>query len=117
MLFFLGVVAAILPAARMAQAGGQGAESTDFFEKKIRPVLIENWAKCHNPKARVAELDLTTAEGFRQGGESGPLVDRQKPESSRLLSVIAYDSPMKMPPTGKLRDEEISAITAWVSAP
>jgi hypothetical protein len=86
----------------------------EFFEKQVRPILVANCQKCHNPNARVAELDLTTAEGFARGGESGPLIDRAKPEESRLLKVISYDGNLKMPPKSKLKDEEIAVIVAWV---
>ncbi len=90
-------------------------EAAEFFEKKVRPILVTNCAKCHNPKAMVAGLDLTTAEGFAHGGESGAVVDKAKPEESRLLKVIAYDGTMKMPPTGKLKDDEIAVLKSWVA--
>lgn len=85
-----------------------------FFEKQVRPVLIANCAKCHSPKAKMAELDLTTAAGFAHGGESGPLINKDKPAESRLLKVIGYEDKLKMPPAGKLKAEEIAALTAWV---
>jgi len=85
-----------------------------FFEKNIRPIFSANCAKCHNAGAKMAELDLTSAEGFARGGESGPLVNRDKPEESRLLKVIGYEDKLKMPPTGKLKAEEIAAIAEWV---
>ncbi|MDX2032779.1 MAG: PSD1 and planctomycete cytochrome C domain-containing protein [Blastocatellia bacterium] len=91
-----------------------GDEQSEFFEKKIRPILATSCGACHNAKARVAGLDLSSAEGFARGGESGALIDKEKPEESRLLKVVHYDGPMKMPPTGKLKEEEIAALTAWV---
>lgn len=92
----------------------QSNDATEFFEKKVRPVLVANCAKCHNPKAQVAELDLTTAEGFARGGASGALINKEKPEESRLLKVISYDDKLKMPPTGKMKETEIAALTEWV---
>ncbi|MGH9766113.1 MAG: PSD1 and planctomycete cytochrome C domain-containing protein [Blastocatellia bacterium] len=92
----------------------QGPGQQEFFEKKIRPIFANNCQRCHNPKAKVAGLDLTTAEAFQRGGDSGPVVNREKPEESRLLKVISYDGEMKMPPTGKLRDHEIAALAEWV---
>ena len=93
-----------------AQAGAQ----QEFFEKKIRPIFATSCQSCHNPKLKVAGLDLTTAEGFQRGGDSGPIVNREKPGESRLLKVIGYDGEMKMPPSGKLKDHEIAALTEWV---
>ncbi|MFN0088474.1 MAG: PSD1 and planctomycete cytochrome C domain-containing protein [Blastocatellia bacterium] len=99
-----------------ANFGSQANEQREFFEKKVRPIFATSCGACHNAKARMAGLDLTTAEGFARGGESGALVDKEKPEESRLLKVVHYDGPMKMPPTGKLKDEEIAALGEWVKA-
>jgi cytochrome c553 len=112
----LALLAAAAYVSLPASAGmaTQSNDQIEFFEKKIRPLLVASCSKCHNPKARMAGLDLTTAEGFAHGGESGALLDKEKPEESRLLKVISYDGAMKMPPTGKLKDDEIAALTAWV---
>ncbi len=95
-------------------SAAQTTDPAEFFEKRIRPLLVANCAKCHNPKAQVAQLDLTTAEGFAKGGESGLLINKEKPEESRLLKAISYDDTLKMPPTSKMKAEEIAALTEWV---
>ena len=89
-------------------------DTTEFFEKRIRPILMTNCSPCHNPQAYVAKLDLTTAEGFARGGESGALINPANPEKSRLLKVISYSETLKMPPKGKLGAGEIAALTEWV---
>ena len=89
-------------------------DTTEFFEKQIRPILMTNCSPCHNPQAYVAKLDLTTAEGFARGGESGALINPADPEKSRLLKVIGYSETLKMPPKGKLGAGEIAALTEWV---
>ncbi len=120
LLFLLGGVGALW---RGSSATGQGqaqgeaavsAEDAAFFEKRVRPVLMTHCAKCHNPTAQVAALDLTTAEGVAQGGESGPLIDRERPEQSRLLRVVGYQESLKMPPSGKLPPEDLEALAEWV---
>ncbi len=92
-------------------AADDGAE---FFEKRIRPILLTRCASCHNPQAYIAKLDLTSAEGFARGGESGKLINPSDPAESRLLKAIGYSETLKMPPTGKLKAEEIAALTDWV---
>jgi hypothetical protein len=92
----------------------QSADQIDFFEKQVRPILVRNCAGCHNAKAMIAELDLTTAEGFQRGGENGRLIDQKNPQESRLLKVIGYQDKLKMPPAGKLKDEEIVIMAAWM---
>ncbi|MGH9632845.1 MAG: PSD1 and planctomycete cytochrome C domain-containing protein, partial [Bryobacteraceae bacterium] len=61
-------------------------------------------------------LDLTTAEGFLDGGESGALVSKENPGESLLLRVAGYEDRLKMPPTGKLKDQELADLKTWVEA-
>src|SRR5213078_513168 len=96
-------------------AWSQNAASPEFFEKKIRPVLAASCQTCHNARMKSAGLDLSSAEGFQRGAQSGPVV-MPNPDASRLLKVIAYTEPIKMPPTVKLSEEEIADITTWVKA-
>jgi hypothetical protein len=97
-----------------ASASRQSTEQQAFFEKKIRPIFVKNCQACHNAKVKSAGLDLSTPEGIMRGGDSGLLISKEQPESSRLLQVISYDSNIKMPPMGKLKADEITALTAWV---
>ena len=92
----------------------QAIDPVEFFEKQIRPVLAENCHVCHNPETKTAELDLTTAQGFQTGGQSGPVVSPENLERSRILEVIRYEGQVKMPPTGKLGEPQIAALTDWV---
>lgn len=95
---------------------GQNQAASDFFEKSVRPVLVANCQGCHNPKLKRAGLDLTTGEGFYQGADSGLLIDSAHLEKSRILEAVSYLERVKMPPTGKLKDQEIAAISEWVKA-
>jgi uncharacterized protein DUF1549/uncharacterized protein DUF1553/cytochrome c len=106
------VVASVAPS--IGAPRGAEISQEEFFEKKIRPILAASCQRCHNSRSKVAGLDLTTAEALQRGGDSGPVINREKPEESRLLKVIGYDSEMKMPPSGKLKDHEIAALTEWV---
>ena len=89
-------------------------ERIEFFEKSVRPLLAKNCSACHNPDLKTAGLDLTTAAGFVSGGQSGPLVSKENPAESRLLQVIGYEGRLKMPPMGKLTEEEIQTLARWV---
>jgi mono/diheme cytochrome c family protein len=98
----------------MSTVPAQAAAQEEFFEKKVRPIFAANCQRCHNAKSKVAGLDLTTSEAFQRGGDSGPVINKENPEQSRLLKVIGYDGEMKMPPSGKLKGHEIAALTEWV---
>ena len=81
------------------------AEGLAFFEKKIRPALVNNCYKCHSAKAQKlkAELYLDRKAGWAIGGENGPVVIPGKPTESRLLTAIRYkDNDLRMPPNKKL---------------
>lgn len=94
----------------------QDPASADFFEKSVRPVFVANCQGCHNPKLKRAGLDLTTGEGFYKGADSGVLIDAAHPEKSKILEATSYLERVKMPPTGKLKDQELAALTEWVKA-
>jgi len=48
-------------------------EQMEFFENKIRPVLVQHCYKCHSTQSKKlkAELYLDNRERALQGGESG----------------------------------------------
>lgn len=90
------------------------SEQVTFFENRVRPILVNRCHGCHNAKIHTAGLDLTTAAGFHKGADTGPIVIAGDLESSRLLQVVGYQERTKMPPTGKLKDDEIDALRTWV---
>ncbi len=89
------------------------ADDVDFFERRIRPVLVEKCYKCHSGEKREAGLAVDSREAIRRGGESGPAVVPGKPGSSLLLAAIRYES-YEMPPTGKLANETIADFEKWI---
>ncbi|MFK7820219.1 MAG: PSD1 and planctomycete cytochrome C domain-containing protein, partial [Planctomycetaceae bacterium] len=91
-------------------------EKPDFFEKKIRPVLVEHCYQCHSADSKSLKggLRLDTAELTRAGGQSGPGVVPRKPGESLLLSALEYDS-FEMPPSGKLSKDVIDDFRKWIN--
>src|SRR5262245_59394409 len=98
----------------------QSAAQIEFFEKKIRPVFAEKCAGCHSASTLTAGLDLSTTEGIRKaveyGGEAGVIVSKSNPDQSLLLKAVGYEERIKMPPTGKLKPEQLEDIATWVQA-
>ena len=99
----------------LSSAAGQSPDSGKFFERQIRPLLVERCGQCHGEEGQMAGLKLTTAEGFLRGTEGGPIVVKGDPDRSRLIQAVRYESKIKMPPTGKLPDSEIEALERWVA--
>jgi Protein of unknown function (DUF1553)/Protein of unknown function (DUF1549)/Planctomycete cytochrome C len=87
----------------------------DFFERKIRPVLVKQCYECHSAKAKKVrgKLLLDTRDGIRKGGESGPAVVPGKPERGTLLSALKHKD-FEMPPSGKLPDAVIADFEKWI---
>jgi mono/diheme cytochrome c family protein len=102
------VAASSLPAAEAATG-----EQIAFFESRVRPLLVENCHKCHGPKEHKGNLRLDSIAAILAGGDSGPAVVPGKPEESVLVSAINYRD-YEMPPTGKLKQQQIDILTQWV---
>jgi hypothetical protein len=106
-----------LPAILLAGAALFAAEGDEFFESRIRPVLVEKCYGCHSAKLREpkANLQLDSRAALRKGGDSGPVVVPGKPEDSRLWKAVSYtDFHLRMPPTGKLPDAVIADFKTWI---
>jgi len=97
----------------------QDRDGLDFFEKRIRPVLIAKCYKCHSaqsPKVK-ADLYLDTREGLLKGGESGPAVVPGDAEKSLLIHAIRQgDDDLDMPPkdSERLTPEQVRDFELWV---
>ena len=90
-------------------------EQTEFFEKSVRPVLVEQCQKCHGPEKQKAELRLDSREALLKGSDAGPVVVLGKPEESSLIKSIRHEGDSKMPEKAdKLSDEQIAALSEWV---
>ncbi len=92
----------------------------DFFEKKIRPVLVQHCYACHSGAARAKKklrggLLLDSRAGLLKGGDSGPVLVPEKAKDSLLLKTLRYDGDVKMPPRQKLPDAVIADFEAWIN--
>ena len=93
-------------------------EGVAFFEKSIRPLLVEHCYACHSAGAKRLRggLHLDSEQGWLQGGDLGPAVKPGDPEESLLIAAVRQeDELLKMPPKGKLSAAEIALLTRWVA--
>ena len=90
------------------------AEDIEFFEKEVRPVLVQSCQKCHGDRKQEGGLRLDSRESLLKGGDSGSALAAGKPAESLLVEAIGYAGDIKMPPKGKLPDEQVAALTNWV---
>jgi hypothetical protein len=98
-----------LPAAEAANPG-------EFFELSVRPVLAKNCYTCHT-ESQMGGLRLDSRERVVKGGNSGPAILPGDAEHSLLIQAVSQThARLKMPPGGKLKDDEIANLKAWVNA-
>ncbi len=115
----IAVHAAIVFFAFAARAPANDSDA-EFFEKRIRPLLVERCESCHSAAKGKTNggLALDTREGWLKGGHRGTPIVAGKPDESLLVRAIRYlDDELQMPPEdngGKLSDAEIAALVEWV---
>lgn len=104
--------------ATAAETKEPSAADIEIFEKEVRPLLVTHCYQCHSAdKKQKGGLLLDSREGLLTGGDNGPALVPGKPDDSRLVDAIRYDdTDLRMPPKGKLKDEEIAVLTKWVAS-
>ena len=89
-----------------------------FFEKKIRPILIESCYECHSAKSKSlkAGLLLDRKAGWERGGKNGAVIIPGEPNKSILMNALRYNNhDLQMPPSGKLNRTIIADFEKWIA--
>jgi cytochrome c553 len=90
--------------------------AVDFFEKSIRPLIVEKCHACHGENKAEAGLRLTDRESILKGGDSGPAVVPHEPDRSLLIRAVRYLDEPKMPPKQRLSPAQVGALEQWVAS-
>jgi mono/diheme cytochrome c family protein len=91
------------------------AAQIEFFETRIRPVLVKHCLECHGPNKPESDLRLDSREAILQGGASGePAVVLGQPKQSLLIQSILHSGDYDMPPTGKIGESKAADLASWV---
>ncbi len=108
----LGAVAQqATPKSAEAQHAGE-----QFFERKIRPLLIEHCHKCHAGDKPKGGLKVDSLAALIQGGESGAAIVPGDAQRSVLMQAIRWDeSFVQMPPMKKLPASAIADVERWIN--
>jgi hypothetical protein len=118
---------AVLQAISMVVICADGAESNaaapdpsrariEFFERKIRPVLVKHCYECHSKESDElgGGLLLDHKSGLLAGGESGTAIVVGKPDASRLIKALRYDG-LEMPPEERLDGQTVRDFEKWIA--
>src|SRR5256885_1851396 len=110
------IVLAVLATGPLRAEEKPSLDGVEFFEKKIRPLLVKQCYECHGPDAKKpgGALRLDTRDGVLKGGGSGVAVIPGDPEKSLLLKAVRRTGELKMPPKEKLSAGEVGDLEAWV---
>src|SRR5262245_42771387 len=85
----------------VAESPAAEPDGLEFFEMKIRPLLVDHCFQCHTEKKK-GNLRLDSRETILKGGDTGPAVVPGQPEKSLLVKAIGYkDAELRMPPKSK----------------
>jgi hypothetical protein len=104
----------VLAVALSAPAAAPPTAGDEFFEKEVRPLLVERCIKCHGGDKTRGSLKLTSRDAVLQGGDTGPAAVPGKPDDSLLIQLVRRTDKMKMPKDKQLPDREIAVLTRWV---
>ncbi|MDB5331713.1 MAG: hypothetical protein JWP03_2864 [Phycisphaerales bacterium] len=118
----VAITVVAMPAGLSAAPGSGEAAPSDpagvaFFEKKIRPLLVQQCYKCHSATSEKLKggLYLDSRDGALAGGETGPAVTPGHPEKSLLIEAVKYsNSDMQMPPKNRLPTSAVADLVQWV---
>lgn len=89
-----------------------------FFETRIRPLLVENCYKCHSVTAKKlkANLYLDSRAGFLKGGDNGPAIVPGHADQGKLIEAISWTNPdLQMPPRAKLNEQQQGDLKKWIA--
>jgi hypothetical protein len=120
MLRFTLVALLLVPSFARAADPAPDAKKVEFFETKIRPVLVEQCYKCHSEEAAKEKklkggLKLDTRAGLLTGGDTGAAMVPGKAAASLLLRTLKYDGDVQMPPKGILPEAVIKDFETWIA--
>jgi hypothetical protein len=86
------------------------------FTNDIVPILEGKCVRCHGEGNPMANLDLRSRETALRGGQHGPALVPGDAAASHLYRHVAGQEQPLMPLGGKLSDEEVGLLKAWIEA-
>jgi hypothetical protein len=103
------------PRADGADQAATDSVAVEFFEKSVRPILVERCQGCHGQAKQKGGLRLDGRAAILAGGATGPAVVPGNAKESLLIDAINYGETYQMPPKSKLPAAEIATLTDWVN--
>lgn len=93
------------------------AADLEYFEKKVRPILVNRCYHCHSADTKPAgAFRVDDRNGLFAGGDSGPPIVPGDPEKSLLIRRLRDSNPKKRMPqeSEALAESEINELANWI---
>ena len=110
----------VLNFATLVQLSVKAAQAADaakieFFEAKVRPLLIHHCYDCHTEAAK-GGLRIDSREALLKGGRRGSAIVIGRPEESLLIKAVTHThETLRMPKDApKLKEQEINDLSQWI---
>ena len=115
--WFAILLASVFTAPAMANsAAADDSAALEFFETRVRPLLIGNCYTCHSADTNSrGGLRVDDRDGLITGGGRGPAIVPGKPDESLLLKAVRHADKLKMPPEKQLAEEDVAILTKWIA--
>src|SRR6266851_4564689 len=91
------------------------SQDSEFFETKVRPLLVEQCQSCHGAVKQKGDLRLDSRAAMLKGNDFGPVIVPGDPAKSRLIQAVRRIGEVKMPPDKPMPDSSVAILTEWVS--
>ena len=108
-------LALVLTIANPLRAASPQDGGVEFFEKKVRPILVQHCYSCHSAESKKIKggLRLTSRANIIKGGESGPAAVSGDPRKRTAAGAIGRP---RVSRRRSIRPAATSVSVAW-SAP
>lgn len=91
------------------------ADPVEFYKSTIRPLFAEHCFACHTT-TKMGGLRLDQREALLNGGQSGPAIVPGRADDSLLIRAVSHTHErLRMPPDGRLSNEQIDSLRTWVA--
>ena len=90
-----------------------GDDASEFFEKRVRPILVNECWGCHASGTQQGGLRLDSREAAIRGGGRGPAIVPGDPEASLLVRALRHEG-LQMPLGGRLAERNIADFVRWI---
>ncbi|MFO0427342.1 MAG: PSD1 and planctomycete cytochrome C domain-containing protein [Planctomyces sp.] len=101
----------------MSEHSASDSAETDFFERSIRPILVDHCYTCHGPDVQEAGIRFDNLDTVFSAALSGnvPVIPGDPEKSSLLTRLLSADPHTRMPLNQEpLTETQINVVSDWI---